>query len=271
MATVDFVLRRAQRSGAVLTLAALCMAVGAPSAVIAQQHTTGLNIKKTCDPTVVPEGSVVTCTISIENQDPDHGVNNLTVTNEFPFPGGTITPLVGCATSLTAADAVDDAGPDFTSCTVQETLNQPCSGGQITVQDEAVANGTDADPNPIGPDGGEGGFGGLPISGSVTNSVIALCNTPTPTVTDTPTNTPTPTNTNTPTNTPTPTDTNTPSPTPTDTPTRTPTNTFTPTATDTPTRPPVPVIPSPASPAGAVMILSLGVGLLWALRRFGRV
>jgi hypothetical protein len=62
---------------------------------------------------------------------------------------------------------------------------------------------------------------------------------------------------------PTPTPTNTPTNTPTETPTLTPTPTF------TQTRPPVPVVPSPTSPAGLLMIGGLGIGLLWALRRFG--
>jgi hypothetical protein len=38
----------------------------------------------------------------------------------------------------------------------------------------------------------------------------------------------------------------------------------------TPTRPPIPVVPSPTSPAGLVMIGGLGIGLLWALRRLAR-
>jgi hypothetical protein len=66
-------------------------------------------------------------------------------------------------------------------------------------------------------------------------------------------------------------------PAPTNTPTLTPTNTATNTATatftspPTPTRPPIPVVPSPTSPAGIVMIIGLGGGLLWALRRIARV
>jgi len=90
-------------------------------------------------------------------------------------------------------------------------------------------------------------------------------NTPTATPTATPTNTPTATPTATPTNTPTNTPTATPTRTPTDTPTATPT--VTPTATPTRTRPPIPVVSSPASPAGLMMIGGLVLGLLWALRR----
>jgi hypothetical protein len=99
--------------------------------------------------------------------------------------------------------------------------------------------------------------------------------TATPTATSTQTNTatttPTPTFTNTATATLTATNTVTPSNTATQTATRTVTSTQTPTATETPTRPPIPVVPSPTSPAGVVMIIGLGGGLVWALRRLGRV
>jgi cell division septation protein DedD len=90
--------------------------------------------------------------------------------------------------------------------------------------------------------------------------------TPTPTATNTPTGTAT--NTATPTPTPTNTPTSTPTPTPTATPTRTPTATPTPTPPPpTPTPPPIPVVPSPTSPAGVVLIGSLGVAIAWMLRR----
>jgi hypothetical protein len=91
--------------------------------------------------------------------------------------------------------------------------------------------------------------------------------TPTATPTDTPTATPTSTPTNTPTQTPTATPTSTPTNTPTATPTRTPTNTPTATPTVTPTRPPIPVVSSPTSPSGLILIFGLGIGILWGLRR----
>lgn len=90
-------------------------------------------------------------------------------------------------------------------------------------------------------------------------------NTPTQTPTNTPTNTPTITPTQTPTNTPTVTATQTPTNTPTNTPTITPTNT--PTVTPSPTSPPIPVVPSPTSPAGLVMVSGLVLAILWMLRR----
>jgi hypothetical protein len=261
--------------------------------VDAQVHTTGLTVTKTC-PSPAPEGGQVVCTITVENQDPQHGVNNMQVTNQITSPvAGGLMLLLDCdkddgdgTFSLAANDGTPESGPDFTSCTSTEQLDFTCNDpeGFITVQDEAIAEAVDADPIPV-PDG----FGGLPVSGSATNSVIVICNTPTPTNTPTNTNTPTPTNTATPTNTNTPTATNTPTPTntptntptptptdtPTDTPTPTPTNTTTPTNTPTftatRTRPPIPVVASPMSASGILMISGLGLALLWALRRLGRV
>ena len=95
--------------------------------------------------------------------------------------------------------------------------------------------------------------------------------TPTPTPTNTPTNTNTPTPTPTPTATPTRTNTATPSSTPTPTNTPTATNTRTPTPTPTNTRPPIPVIPSPGSPSGMLLISGLGLAMLWALSRARRL
>jgi hypothetical protein len=94
--------------------------------------------------------------------------------------------------------------------------------------------------------------------------------TPTNTATLTPTATSTATQTNTVTATLTATSTATPSSTATVTNTATATSTQTPTPPPTNTRPPIPVVPSPTSPAGMVMIGALGIGLLWALRRLAR-
>ena len=110
------------------------------------------------------------------------------------------------------------------------------------------------------------------VTGTGTGSGVTTVLQPTPTPTNTPTLTPTPTPTTTPTATNTPT--NTPTPTPTNTPTPTPTRTSTPTPTPTqpptPTPPPIPVVPSPTSPAGIVLILGLSVSIGWMLRRVGR-
>jgi hypothetical protein len=110
------------------------------------------------------------------------------------------------------------------------------------------------------------------LTGTGTGSaqVTVLEPTPTPTPTDTPTLTPTNTPTNTPTLTNTPTDT--PTLTPTNTPTNTPTATNTPTNTPPPptptfTPPPIPVVSSPTSPAGILLIVGLGLAIGFMLRR----
>ena len=163
----------------------------------------GLAVTKTCPPTA-NQGDTVMCTITVTNSDPVNGVNGLTVTNQVPFPGGAIVNVGGCASTLAANGQAGDA----TNCTVEETLDQPCSGATIDTVDKVVAQGTVA------------GVGG-PTEGSITNGVTVTCNTPTPTPTPTDTGTPTPTRTITPTRTETP------------TPTVTPTSTSTPTVTPT--------------------------------------
>jgi hypothetical protein len=98
---------------------------------------------------------------------------------------------------------------------------------------------------------------------------------PTVTPTATPTNTPTSTPTGSPTSTPTRTATFTPSGTPTNTPTETPTKTPTITPTETSTLPapatrtrrPIPVVASPGSPSGLLLIGLLATALLLALTR----
>jgi len=89
---------------------------------------------------------------------------------------------------------------------------------------------------------------------------------PTPTPTTTPTNTPTLTPTTSPTNTPTNTPTDTPTATPTRTPTATPTDTPPP-PTPTFTPPPIPVVSSPTSPAGLLLIIGLTLAIGWMVRR----
>ena len=96
---------------------------------------------------------------------------------------------------------------------------------------------------------------------------------PTPSETRTTTATVTPSQTGTTTSTPVSTNTTTATvpatqtPTQTQTPTVTPTRTITNTRNATATRAAIPVVPSPASPAGVLMVIGLGAGLVWALRR----
>lgn len=114
---------------------------------------------------------------------------------------------------------------------------------------------------------------GLAAGGVISGSIdIDPTPTPTSTPTNTPTATPTATPTETPTQTPTFTPTNTSTATPTNTPTNTPTPTTPPTATPTPTLtpPPIPVVPSPTSPAGLLLVGLLGLSIALMLRRAAR-
>jgi hypothetical protein len=213
------------------------------------QHTTGLAITKSCPP-VAMQGEMIVCTISIENQDAQHGVNLSAVTNTVPFisagnPGNgpTVSIAASCGSlNLGPNDGNAGIGSDFTTCTAQETVGTLCTPETITVgeQDMVEATGSDADPILIG----SGGFGGLPVSATATNTVLVTCSTPTPTNTPTPSASATPTPTN----------------------TRTPTNTAGPTS----TVPPIPVVPSPMSPSGLLMIGALGVALVLSLRRIAK-
>jgi hypothetical protein len=134
-----------------------------PSAMA--QHTTGLNVTKTVAPPSAPQGTTVTVTVTIENQDTDHGVKNLAVTNTVPFPGGTTSAVAGCATSLGPNDGVPASGPDFTTCSFQEKLPITCSSTNTNVTDQINASGLDNAPGTI--------FDNLPVSGSASNTVIA--------------------------------------------------------------------------------------------------
>jgi hypothetical protein len=159
--------RKLKPSGLFLSLAlvfAVILFANAPAAM-AQAHTTGLNVTKTVNPPSSQQGTTVTVTVTVENQDVAHGVKNLTITNTVPFPGGTTTPVVGCETNLAASDGVPGQGPDFTSCSFQETIPITCDSTNTNVTDQINASGLDNAPGTI--------FDNLPVSGSASNTVIA--------------------------------------------------------------------------------------------------
>lgn len=134
-----------------------------PSAMA--QHTTGLNVSKTVDSATAVQGSTVKVTVTVENQDRDHGVKNLAITNTVPFPGGTTSPIPGCATTLGPSDGVPGGGSDFTTCEFEETIPITCSTTNTPITDQVNAMALDDAPGTI--------FDNLPVSGSATNTVIA--------------------------------------------------------------------------------------------------
>jgi cysteine-rich repeat protein len=146
----------------------LLMALAILPSVANAQHTVGLSLSKTVNPGVQYEGGNVDVTVDMSNNDVDHGVINLTLENEAPWPGGTITDET--ATCGATALAPNGQAGDSTQCaftevaTVVECLDT--TGLPInpnTLVDQVRAAGEDA------------GVPGLPSTGSTTNLVTVLC------------------------------------------------------------------------------------------------
>ena len=219
---------------------AIPLAIGflASSPMLAQGHTTGLTVTKTCPGTAAP-GSTFNCTFSVQNADVQHGVINMTFTNTVPFPGGTPTSTT-CLQGGVAVTSlgVNGSGTDTCGGTVTETA-PGCTATNVFLVDQVNATGSDA------------GVPGLPVQGSASGAVLIAACTPTPTATFTPTFTPTAT--------PTTIFTGTPTNTPTETPTNTPT--FTPPAS---APPPVPTLSFPMMVL--LGLLLAGAGLFFARR-----
>jgi hypothetical protein len=138
--------------------------------------TTGLAILKTC-PDFVDPGSPVTCTYSLQNQDPANGITNLAVTNTFPFPGGPTVPIA-CNQGGSPVTALGALGTPTDTCTgsIDETAG-PCGSTDTPFVDHIAATAVD---------------GQLNVAQSTEAAFIVLACTPTPTpIVNTPTNTPT--------------------------------------------------------------------------------
>src|SRR5687767_9607429 len=86
--------RRGRNCLLTLLLSSIALPVLAqPSPTPTPSHTTGMLVLKTCPATAAP-GSTFMCTFAVQNQDEEHGVNNLSVTNTVPYPGGPTTAVV---------------------------------------------------------------------------------------------------------------------------------------------------------------------------------
>jgi Dictyostelium (slime mold) repeat len=161
--------QRAIRCLSPALLAIAILLLGATSALA--QHTTGFNMTKTC-PTVVASGASFQCSVTLSNNDLDHGVINLVVTNTVPSPGGPTTNL-DCRqpfnpADCTAGSVVTTLGPSGSltaacGACIPETAPINCGSSNISYVDEVRAVGTDA-AEPPSP------FVGLPVSSSTTNA-----------------------------------------------------------------------------------------------------
>jgi hypothetical protein len=235
----------------------------------------------------VPAGSVVsTCNSPVVNMD------NLSMPGRVTITLACITPVSGSGLLFTinfqgvangvSALTFSATGEVPNGCQLNEgTPSCESSDGQITVgsgQPTNTATATLTATVPGTPTSTQTSSPTGTSTGTRTNTPTATDTvttgpSPTPTQTRTASTTATvtltPTITLTPTVTLPPTVTLTPSITATVTATltTTPTGTATLTRTITPTRPGIPVVPSPTSPAGLVMVSALGGALLWALRR----
>ena len=161
--------RRTIRCLSPALLAVAVLLLGAATAFA--QHTTGFNMTKTC-PTVVASGASFQCSVTLSNNDVDHGVINLVVTNQVPSPGGPTTTL-SCRQPFNPADCtagsvvttLGASGSPTASCgaCIPETAPINCGASNISYVDEVRATGTDA-AQPPSP------FVGLPVSSSTTNA-----------------------------------------------------------------------------------------------------
>ena len=156
-----------------LLLVAAIFVLGTATAMA--QHTTGFNMAKTC-PTTVLSGASFNCSVTIANRDVDHGVINLALTNQVPFPGGPTTALTcfqpfdatECDTTGptgTAVNSLGVAGSLTASCgaCIPETAPINCTANNISYVDEVRATGTDAAASPSP-------FFNLPVSSATTNA-----------------------------------------------------------------------------------------------------
>jgi hypothetical protein len=161
-------------------IAVAILILGTTTAQAGVSHTTGFNMAKTC-PTTVASGAVFFCSVTIANRDDQHGVINLTLTNQVPFPAGPITNL-DCRQPFDAAECGTKGGPTGTIVTelgpagspdagcgacIEETAPFNCNSTNSSFVDEVRASGTDAascTSDPPSP------FCNLPVSSATTNA-----------------------------------------------------------------------------------------------------
>ncbi|HEV8608958.1 MAG TPA: hypothetical protein VGS98_02660 [Thermoanaerobaculia bacterium] len=166
-------------------LTAVAVLLLGTATALAQQHTTGFNMAKTC-PVTAESGASFNCSVTIANRDDQHGVINLALTNQVPLGSGPIVPL-DCRQPFDATECGAPGGPTGTIVTSLGLAGQPdagcgaciaetapfnCTSSNINFVDEVRASGTDAAPS-------GSPFFNLPVSSATTNATPVaphLCN-----------------------------------------------------------------------------------------------
>lgn len=146
--------------------------LGSGVAFAGTTHTTGFNVTKTCPMIPVAQGATYSCDFAITNQDPDHAVTLLSVTNTFPWisagnPGNGTPTAVACNQGGSPVTQLGPLGSGTATCggNVIETAPETCNPENEQVNDRIAVSGTDQGPPP---------FTGLPASGSATNGPTVL-------------------------------------------------------------------------------------------------
>ncbi len=267
-----------------IALAGFVGAVGAPPVAAESRHvnpadcTTAFGGQVFVEQPATPNGGSVDFSLFGYNNGSTPNPCDITdIVGRFCCPGANGQPVTGC----NDISEICGAGCTVLSCPVNQLLgpsddflctNPGQGNGKVTCTINVNPGITTANGRLFGTGTAHSSPDNLPAAALVPAGVQVI--PPTPTQTNTPTNTATQTATQTATNTPT--DTPTPTLTATQTATRTATNTptLTPTptltATPSPTPPPVPLVSSPTSAAGILMISVFTLVMFGMLRRTSR-
>ena len=149
---------RDRPSGSSISIAVLFSIQSAVA--LGQVHFTGFNLQKTCPISATP-GQAFQCQVLVRNNDDQHGVANLAVTNQVPYPGGTTTSIP-CLQNGAPVTSLGALGSGSETCTGAIDEVGPACATNGLYFDQVVVTATDADP---------GQYNGLPVSSSVTNAV----------------------------------------------------------------------------------------------------
>jgi hypothetical protein len=151
-----------------LILAVAVLVVGAGVAMA--QHTTGVQITKTC-PVFVNQGDTYNCTYSLQNQDVDHGVINLAVFDSHPPVACPSTQFTACAGEVQVACS---GGLTATTLAAKNLAGDTCTGNlpDFTAPITCVTTDSETDVDNVRAVGNDTGVPALVITGSTQNGPV---------------------------------------------------------------------------------------------------